>query len=416
MSVLVTNQTAGPVLLAGSGVTLVAGESKPLPYETALRYRGTDGLLFDWANGKLPFRGENGRPKYVNFNSPLFPHSGYGIIGLNAVSSLAKRGVEITVTCPIPGKLLREIDAARPDVMPVLTRRDPFVAEIGIEHATPEEFNMTPAPRRIGWSMWEATRLPRAWIGPARRMERLIVPSSGQVPIWEEVGVPIHVVPDGMGVEDFTAKFDRDPDPEHFTFFSWSRMNSRKCPIQTVDCFLSAFPRAQFPNVRLVMKTVGGHFGMGGMGIPTIQDDRVTIIDEKWSIPQIVDLCHRAHAAVFLSHGEGFANCPTQAMATGLPVILGSHSGMSDQCDERYNYPVGLDPKEPYIHSPLHEDKGEDLQWWQMDYNAVVERMREVYNNRDAAYAKGRKAAAWVREKFSLDVMADGLIDVLDQM
>lgn len=409
MSVRITNTTKAPFTLSGF-CDIGPGESIDAPYEKAILYAKTPGLRFDYSGGALPFK-TNGKVSHVTLNSPLHPTGGYGVIGLNAIAGFLARGVDVSLACPLPSWLRDQMYTYRPELIPTIWRPDPFISEVGLGHTTPSEFADIPSPRKIGWTMWEATRMPREWVKLCKLCEHLIVPSSGQIPIFEEAGVPITVVPDGMGVEDFTFKADRDPDPEHFTFISWSRMSSRKCPLETVQCFSAAFPRQKFPKVRLVMKTMDGMFGGGEVGIPTISDDRVTIVNERWPQRKLVEFCHNAHAAVFLSHGEGFYNPPTQAMATGLPVVLPTHSGCADQCDERYNYPVGLSPTEPYESSRLVPD--EDLQWWVMDYDVAVERMREIYRDRDEAYAKGRSAAAWVRQKFSIDVMVDGLLGVL---
>lgn len=413
MSVRVRNTSGAPVLLTGH-TEIRPGETITIPYNIAMRYVRTPALEFDFSNGTLPYR-DGGAVKWLTFSTPLHPSGGYGLIGINAIRGLSQQGVNVSLCHPVPQWIRAEIQQQCPDVMPVVTRKERFVSSVGLTHSVPVEFSALPSPRKIGWTMWEATHLPRSWIDLCKLCERIIVPSTGQIPIFEEAGVPISVVPDGMGVEQFTQA-ERGIDPGVFTFISWSRMSSRKCPVETVDCFQRAFPTER--NVRLVMKTISGQFGVGKFGIPEFRDDRITVIDENWKQSQIVDFCHKAHCAVFLSHGEGFYNPPTQAMATGLPVILPNHSGCVDQCNEAYNYPIGLDPRTPYERSPLGGAFGNNdvLDWWVMDYAQVIETMRHVYHNREEAFAKGRAAAQWVRTQFSVERMTTGLLDVLNMM
>lgn len=412
--ITMTNLLSSPLVLGGWR-ELAPRETVEVTYEQALRWINSESLKVDFKGGELPFK-EDGKVKYLSYNTPVHPSSGYGVTGLRALRGFLQNGVDATLTYQIPRSLREHMQQRFPDLIPVLWRKDRFVSEVCLSHTLPLAFHQNHSPRVVGWTMWEATRLPREWIEPCRRAECLIVPSSGQIPIFEEVGLPIHVVPDGTGVEDFTYKGDRDLDPPVFTFVSFSYMSSRKCPAELIDCFQAAFPGRK--DVRLVMKTYGGAFGSGTLGIPEIRDERIQVIDQDWSVPQLVELLHNSHAGVFLSHGEGAYNPPVQSMATGLPVIMPNHSGCSDYANKKYNFPIGLNPAQPYEPSPYqHEYDGtvkEVLDWWLMDYDAVIETMRHVFWNREEAAAKGKRAAKWVRKQFSTDRMVDGLISVLN--
>lgn len=415
-TVRVTNTTAGPYVLSGH-CAVPAGETVEVPYTVAMRFQKARGLQWDFSAGELPFK-TDGKLSHLTFMSNLMPTGGYGIVGLQAMRGLIERGVDVSVSADLPSWLRSEITQHYPDLVPRIWRPDPFVSRVGLSHTVPSEFHLHPSPTVVGWTMWERTRLPRPWVDLCKRCARIIVPAKGQIPIFEETGVPISVVPDAPGVEHFPFKSDRDPSPETFTWITWGRLSSRKCPVETLQVFSAAFPAAQFPNVRMVFKTQNQHFGGGVVGIPEIRDPRVTVVDEDWPRARLVEMCHSAQAAIFLSRGEGCGNPSLQAMATGLPVVLSDHSGLSDQCRTDFNYPVPLDPRSPFVPAPPL--RGEDpkdpsiaLEWWQSDFDAAVEQMRNVYQNYGAALKKARKASTWVKKNFSTERMVDGLIAVL---
>jgi glycosyltransferase involved in cell wall biosynthesis len=387
-----------------------------VPLADALRYKQCPGLVFDWRAVETGALDKTETSRHISFLSPFNIYDGYGLVGVHTVQGLEQRGFTVHISNrEMPFYTL--LSEQYPEVAKVCDRETTFT-KWGIAHHQPPAFDKVYAARRIGWTMWEATRLPKAWLENISLVERLIVPTKGQLKIFRESGVkiPIDVVPDGI---DFSAYQPVDRPDRPFTFITWGRLSSRKCPMETASCFIRAFPKEQYPNVRMVFKTREGNFGGGaGGGIPSFSDQRIQVIDASWELPQLVQFCHGADAAIFLSHGEGFGQPAVQAMATGLPVVLSNHSGQSDFCDERYNYPVGLDHTTPHVPSPLGADYGEEgiFEWWENDYSEAIERMREVYHNRDRSTEKGKRASEWVRKRFSTDAMCDGLAKLLKRL
>jgi glycosyltransferase involved in cell wall biosynthesis len=260
--------------------------------------------------------------------------------------------------------------------------------------------------------MWEATLLPDQWSLYANKADGLIVPSAGQVPIFRDSGYegPIYTVVDGIEMDTF--QYVERPERDTFTFFTWGRLSSRKCPWEILSCFSEAFDGVK--DVRLVMKTRDHEFGAGRtVGIPEIRDSRITAVDADWSRKQLTDALFNADCAVFMSHGEGSMNPPVQAMATGLPVIGPNHSGCSVWANSKYCYPVGLDKHAPLVASPMGMRNGKVLEWWNMDRGEMIQTMRYVYEHQKEAKKKGKAAAAWVRRRHSVDNMLDELIGVL---
>ena len=340
-------------------------------------------------------------------SSPLSTLDGYGNVGVHLMVALDNMGVPIIPVAHAWGNPLNV-----PARLRKLQERGGY-AQWGICHGLPSNFENTPADNIIWWFMWESDLLPQPWVPFINeRAAAVLVPSTSQVEIFRKSGItrPIYVMYDCVDPRLWT--YAERPVRDTFTFATWARMSGRKCPLELLDCFWKAFPSEQ--DVRLVIKTSAMNFGTVVEVLPRFADPRIQVINAgdpgpHWTAQQVVELAHQADAAVFLSHGEGFYLGPVEAMMTGLPTIVPSHSGPADYADEQYNYPV---PTVGMAPSPLYPG----AQWWVMDYDAVVRRMREIYEQRAEAKARGQRAAAWTRERFTPRKSAETLMAVLPQI
>lgn len=404
------NRTNVGIQLAGTTIILPPKKWVDVPYHIAIQFKKDSNLLLDFkAAEKYAIDWRDGK-RHIAIASPFNPYDGYGLVGIHAIRGLEERGFSVHISNSIAK--YRGVLSNRYPWVDSIARKRPLLPKWGLAHFQPSQFGAPICVRRIGWTMFESTRLPKNWLPYFDLIEHLITPSHGQVPIFRNSGVtvPIHVVPDGIDFSAFTDVERQEKDT--FTFITWGRLSSRKCPIDTIECFIKAFPTQK--NVRLILKTREHDLG-GGKVVPHFNDERITIIDENWDLPRLVQFVHEADCGIFLSHGEGFYQPPVQAMATGLPVIVSNHSGCADFANEKYNYPIGLDPITPYVPSPMAQEYKENdkLEWWEPDYNQAIAAMRNVYYNRTEAMKKAKKAAPWVRKRFSIDVMSDKLAALL---
>jgi GT2 family glycosyltransferase/glycosyltransferase involved in cell wall biosynthesis len=383
-----------------AGITIDKGFWNKVPEEEARRFVNFPDLEFKFSD-KLD-------KDVLCYGTPFSYLDGYGIAGINILLELDKRGIK---TYPVL------IGWERPAFLPERVKElseiyKDSVPEWGVCHGIPVELDCVPARKVIMWTMWESDKLPYGWTELINnKAAALFVPSKYQIELFKNngVNVPIYVVPDSVDDKVFTY-YDR-PQRDTFTFACWAKMTSRKCPIELLECFWKAFPNEE--DVRLVIKTHHKQFGGGKLGgIPNVKDPRITIYDSggdlpDWSTEEMVKLAHNADCGIFLSTGEGFYDGPVEAMMTGLPVIIPSHTGPLDYNNEEYNYPVRTSHVED---SPM----GPEMKWWVMDYDHVVERMREVYECRNVAKEKGKKAAKWVRSLYTPEKVADIFISNLE--
>jgi glycosyltransferase involved in cell wall biosynthesis len=399
----------------------------PLPAKIAeqvaceMEYRADDARL----RSVYKFREADGI--HLGWSSPFFYSDGYGSIGQEiAATFLDNLGVKLSI-------LPRDYDPRDPRLGGVdLDRweKDAFVPHSIVEQMKREQdpcfygINMTwPRDvqhhrfvRGLGYTMFETTHPPKEWSKCLNMCRRIITPCHQNKKAFEDIGVtvPIHVVQHGVNPTAWpTLSAEvRGSRSQPFTFLCMAGLTYRKNPVGAAWAFVKAFPRKE--EVRLILKTREGR-GFWHWENELPQDDRIVLIKEESTPTQMVEWMHRADCFLFLSRSEGFGLTPVQAMATGLPLIVSDNSGMSEYCDDRFNYPIPCRevPVPDCKHGGYPDDWGYCGNWWEPDEDAAIATMRQVYRNRD--YGIGKRAAEWVRERWTVERCCNGLLDVVMQ-
>ena len=327
-----------------------------------------------------------------------------------------------------------------------VTRPDATRLAIGL----PEAPRYGGAGVRAIYTMWESDELPRkfrAWEPHLRRATLAMVPAenSRQVIVDAAPGMPVAVVPlvTEAGKWPLIKRRERDV----FTFVTVGDLSIRKGFEMLYQSFWRAFEGRK--DVRLVMKTRAGSdlnslvfwpkktpdpetLGVytqdnGGRVELTSQHDDlvftrdrvryyvradpaepVRVLRGDWRRQALLDLYGMSDCFVWASRGEGWGYPPREAAATGLPVIASAHSGMADA--EAWSYCVPFDPhgKTAYY----RHWGGACGQLAEPDWDAMVDLMRWVVDNRSEAAAFGQQASAVVTRRTLSDLGRD-LLDEL---
>jgi glycosyltransferase involved in cell wall biosynthesis len=404
------NRTDVPQKVGDTWIPAKVQLEVPLPDAFALRT--SPDLHFDWAAAEGGFAPNfaEGELAGLTYVSPLSVFDGYGLVGVVTAREFLKRGVDLDLyQC---GWLVeQDLDH---DLRGLL-RRPKRYYRTALVHGEPDSAIPTiPAAQIVSHAMWESDRLPDTWAPLLNTLPLAIVPSRAMVGVYRDSGVtcPITVVPDAIDV-DFWAKRPAKPaDDAPFTIVSWSRMTSRKMPLEMVYAFQLAFPRDRYPDVRFELKTNGGNFGAGRNVIPGNLDPRVTIHDGAWPLERLRDWVATAHLGFFLSRAEGMFNPPLQAMALGVPVVCADHSGPADFMEERFGYPVQLDPHEPLVPSPL----GPGMRWWNPDLEHAVAQLRAAHDDYAEAKRRARRAKAMIPARYRVEIVVNKLIAALKEI
>lgn len=326
--------------------------------------------------------------------------------------------------------------------------RDVYRLAVGL----PEYARYDGARVRALYTMWESSELPkteRAWGPHLERADLVLVPAEHSRRVFLEAapGANVRVVPLGLDRDawPFLKRERRAGAP--FVFLMVGDLSKRKGWTLAYRAFMQAF--GDDPNVHLVLKTRGNselaewtwtprrvpvwdasgypvadaegravyglnrepvryHIHNGDWSMPQRGDPNVRILRGEWSKRSLLRLYQAADCFLWPSLGEGWGYPPREAAATGLPVITCDHTGMPDAGEWAYTIPYEED-RVP----ALFRHWGGQCGWFPLpDVDALAERMRWVYEHRDAAAAFGALASQVVTRRSTTDAAADILTEL----
>ena len=257
----------------------------------------------------------------------------------------------------------------------------------------------------IGFTMFESTRLPSGRIADMQGAERILVPCPWCVETFREEGVqqPIDVVPWGIDPDDYFP-LDRDDTRGPYTFLWSGTPDYRKGWDLAYRAFSAAF--GERDDAHLIL-----HFReLPQLGLQC-NDEKVTIVEGRFSLPRLRAMLRDADCFVFPSRGEGWGMPPREAAATGLPAIATDWSGLSYEI-EHWALPLRITGMAAATFGPW--PPGAVGQWATPDLEHLVHLMRWCYDHRDLAAKIGQDAAQWLATNTTWARTAQGIMEALE--
>lgn len=302
------------------------------------------------------------------------------------------------------------------------------------------------------YTMWESSEAPsgdRAWGPHLERADVVIVPAEFSRKVFLDAAprANIKVVPLGLDAESWPVQRRERRRGAPFVFLMVGDLSSRKGWRLAYQAFYKAF--GDDPGAQLVMKTRGhselatetlhpryvpahnadgtpmigpdgrqivmrnrepvryyahnGDWGPQPWGCPPRGDQNVRILRGEWSKRRLLKLYAAADCFLWPSLGEGWGYPPREAAATGLPVITCAHTGMTDADEWAYTIPF----EEDRVPALFRHWGGQCGFFPLPDVDALAERMRWVYEHREAAAHFGALASRVVTRRTTVDAAAD---------
>ncbi len=272
---------------------------------------------------------------------------------------------------------------------------------------TPEFFQMGGLEGKtiFLFTMFEGLDFPEIYVRNIQKAHYLIVPSSWVKELFSKIFDPdkIFVVP--LGVKSVFTYKERKLHPKHFRYLWVGAPNPRK-GFAELTVIWQSLGLDKDPSCELYLKTTK---------TPTaqiLQNKNVILDSRNLSERELVDLYHSAHCFVFPTHGEGFALCLAEAMATGLPCIATNVSGHTDFFDEKVGYPVGYGLGMSEILSPIHGSLGNTRVAFP-DIKEVAEKMVDVRTDYRGALSRGKAASIRIRSQYTWENSAELLVSAI---
>jgi glycosyltransferase involved in cell wall biosynthesis len=195
----------------------------------------------------------------INLCGPFQDPSGYGEFARFFAFALANSAAEIScenISLPISVSKPMDLGIKGSLVKSKLTI-NPKPHDVNIIFMIPplfKAYRRKQAKYNIGFTMFEADKLPNNWAALCNEMDAIFVPSEWNKKGFIESGVtkPIFVVPAGVvraeAITDPTI-----PRDDIFTFYSIFQWVERKNPLNLIKAYYVAMQNK--PNVRMVLKT-----------------------------------------------------------------------------------------------------------------------------------------------------------------
>ena len=235
----------------------------------------------------------------------------------------------------------------------------------------------------IGYWPWELSQWPDDWLDLTHLVDEVWVSTRHIYDSLSPVSpVPVLVMPTAVELGELSSKSRKDfslPEGVKLFCFSFDLKSSihRKNPHACVEAFLDAFPLPENQhNVGLVIKVhppKTKHQEWENLKTLASRDERVHIIEETLSRPDLLALYQCCDCFLSLHRAEGFGRGIAEAIQLGLHVITTGYSGNLDFCrppqTDLVNYKLVKVKQGEYPH-------GDNQVWADVDVKHASQLMR----------------------------------------
>jgi glycosyltransferase involved in cell wall biosynthesis len=313
--------------------------------------------------------------------SPFFAEGGGDAYGYSTAQKLTKRALERT------GKIEFSDEA-----------------ELIFHYTPPHFYDPVEGKKNVLFTMWEAEDYPKEFIDLVMKSDAIITPSKHSRDVLKKAGISRSIyVCNQCYDSDFYTYRDRDYSGK-FKVLWVGAPNVRK----GFDLASEAFHRAFYgteSDVEFYMKS--SLFEKEGQ--KTYMPMHRTWMDtRKVPMEELRDMYYNAHVLLYPSRGEGAGLIPMEAFATGLVAIAPPYSGMRDYMFSKFSYPVKF--------SMVDVSYGLMTRIAQADMDDLVNTLRWCYSHRIQLMDKGKLAAEFIKNAFSVERMGIRLVEILTQI
>lgn len=355
--------------------------------------------------------------------SCVFDGSGYGQGVRNWIRGLGKTGIPIWIQ-PISFERDRP-DLGEEGIKLDAMCRTPYPYDVNFVRLSPEvavNF-LDPNAINICSCAWETSRLDKHWVDCCNKFDAVFVESQWLVKVFKESGVqvPVYCVPNTIDVEPFQLKEKTNLD-KTYTFYSIQQWTERKNGLGLLKAYYNAFSSKD--DVRLVLKTYMTRVEVGIDQQKKLKEDidelkRSLNLDRDYPPVYLItdklttDSLHKMHedcdCYVLLDRGEGFGLPFMDAAAAGNPIIATDFGGSRQLLNQENSYCVSWQPTFVFNMQWSPYYRGDQL-WADPNLVHAAALLREVYDNKEAAFQKGQQARKDMEEKFNDTVITQTLL------
>lgn len=354
----------------------------------------------------------------LGFYPNVVQNSGYGMLADNIYESLLKISSRYKY---------RTIDSR------LYTRymKSPLhYSDISLILGVPLGFFKTSAKINIGYTMFEATKIPKTWDAKCNIMDMLFLPCKSNVDTFKNCGVeiPIEIIPIGINANVYNPNItnknfpfikSRHPTFDHidsaYKFLVINDGQNRKNNNMIVDAFQQEFKKEiDKKEVYLVIRTK----------MPRIyKGNNIYIVDRFLLDNELKLLINSCDCMISASSGEAGDIPILSGMAMEKPVIASrefvhteyiEHEKTGFLIDTAKLVPAYRDTS--YRHLSFYGHLYADTMWMLPSIESLKKNMRYVYDNRDIAKDVGTNARKYILENRTVDMAVTKMFEIFDDV
>jgi len=289
---------------------------------------------------------------------------------------------------------------------------------VHVQHVEPRFYQVTPdAAANIGRATCGTDRIPAEWVMRCNVLDEVWLPSDFALEAFAFSGVDrsrLYKAPPSIDVEQFGEHVEpvKMDDRRSFMFLSVLDWSARSGWGILLRAYMEEFSAEE--DVGLVLKFLLPPGVTEQMVAEEVRSYLKEALQLSGAIPKLnvhldpvcPGLYRAADAFVLPSRAEGLGRHCLEAMASGLPVIATGWGGQTEFMRLENSYPVRyslVDVPDPIA---ADEPELEGARWAEPSAEHLRAIMRQVFENREEAKAKGRAAQEHIAAKYSRERVA----------
>lgn len=361
----------------------------------------------------------------LNITATFLDHSGYGQFARTWFDALSETSARVFAT---PFTFERQSpEAISGSKYGSRFRHTNEALDANIIISIPPAFNQFKEKpgRKIGFSMFETSRIPSSWVADCNRMDAIFVPCQWNKEVFSRSGVtvPIHAIPMGVNHERYKRKKQQATERQKYKFYSAFQWSERKNPTGLIRGFIAAFDGNK--DVSLTIKTyVKDHSQAEAKlisekvkeikaSVRAKDPPAIFLKVERLSDAQMESI-HMTHDCFVLpSRGEGLGLPYLDALMVGNPTIGTGYSGNMEYMNERNSFLLDYTLEPAFNMQHLGPWYTCDQMWAHASISDMIDKMRWIYGNQVEASRMASAARQDIADRLPEGKQATALLDAV---
>ena len=264
---------------------------------------------------------------------------------------------------------------------------------------------------KIGYTVWETTRLPEQYFNCLKQYDQIWVASKWQRKCTIEQGIEedkVKVVPEAVDGDTFYPN-EKVTLPEYddgrFKFVLFGRWDYRKSTKEIIEAFLSEFDKDEPIDLVLSIDNV---FAKDNFETTEKRLEHYGLVDPRLKIKhfptreEYIKYLQKGHVFLSCARSEGWNLPLIEAMACGTPSIYSNCSAQLEFAEGK-GLPVKIKGTIPALGGEYSTYSQSDLpgEFYQPDYEDLKKVMRDAYENYSIHKKRALIESKEIRDKFT---------------